>query len=71
MSERKKISSLKQGDRFAFRCELYEYITHVDDMAICKNIETKRTMYIRLDAEVTVEVEDKSGWFMKRFMRMN
>lgn len=72
MSERTKISSLKQGDRFAFRCEMYEFITDVNGMAVCKNLETKRYMYTSLETEVTIEVENKTdcgGWIMKRFMR--
>jgi hypothetical protein len=70
VSERVKISSLKPGDRFAFRCELYELLSDVNGMAVCKNIETKRYMYTSLETEVTIEREEKTtAWFMKRFMR--
>ena len=70
MSERVKISSLKPGDRFAFRCELYELLSDVNGMAVCKNVETKRYMYTSLETEVTIEREEKTtAWFMKRFMR--
>lgn len=71
MTERVKISSLKHGDKFVFRCELYELISDVNGMAVCNNLETKRRMYTDLETEVTVEREDdkKNSWFMKRFMR--
>jgi hypothetical protein len=70
VSERVKISSLKPGDRFAFRCELYELLSDVNGMAVCKNLETKRYMYTSLETEVTIEREEKTtAWFMKRFMR--
>lgn len=71
MTERVKISSLKHGDKFVFRCELYELISDVNGMAVCNNLETKRRMYTDMETEVTVEREDdkKNSWFMKRFMR--
>lgn len=71
MTERVKISSLNHGDKFVFRCELYELISDVNGMAVCNNLETKRRMYTDMETEVTVEREDdkKNSWFMKRFMR--
>lgn len=72
MTERVKISSLKHGDKFVFRCELYELISDVNGMAVCNNLETKRRMYTDMETEVTVDVENKTdcgGWIMKRFMR--
>lgn len=71
MTERVKISSLKHGDKFVFRCKLYELISDINGMAVCNNLETKRRMFTDLETEVTVEREDdkKNSWFMKRFMR--
>ena len=71
MTERVKISSLKHGDKFVFRCELYELISDINGMAVCNNLETKRRMYTDLETEVTIEREDdkKNSWFMERFMR--
>lgn len=70
MTERVKISSLNHGDKFVFRCELYELLSNINGMAVCKNIETKRYMYTSLETEVTIEREEKTtAWFMKRFMR--
>jgi hypothetical protein len=65
-----KISSLNHGDKFVFRCELYEFISYINGMAVCNNLETKRRMYTNLETEVTIEREEKTtAWFMKRFMR--
>ena len=71
MTERVKIRSLKHGDKFVFRCELYELISDINGMAVCNNLETKRRMYTDLETEVTIEREDdkKNSWFMERFMR--
>lgn len=71
MTERVKISSLKHGDKFVFRCELYELISDINGMAVCNNLETKRRMFTDMETEVTIEREDdkKNSWFMERFMR--